>query len=275
MIIHFYKPHDQLKSIVSNLMIYNAELDPEQPPVISVHPPVPEHCLYFYPRTPCVSHSQQTGERKEHPHCLIVGPVIERVNLSIGHDHIVIRVGFHPGGLYRLLGLPTHELFNHPLDGYDLFGQQIKEVNEQLALAQDYETMKNIVETFLLIKAMQGKVKEKFDDLMAVLMRQEAILRVEEVADEACMSFRQLERKFKERLGMPPKLFLKLIRFSKAYRMHESQPALRWTDIAHINGYFDQAHLIRDFRQFTGVAPRAIETELAQTPLRLQAHYLF
>lgn len=275
MIIQFYKPHDHLKDFVSNLMVYNAELDQKQPPAISVHPPVPEQCLYFYPRTPCKSFNLHTGESMEHPPCLVVGPVTERVNLSIGHNHIVIRVGFHPGGLYRLPGLPAHELFNHPLNGQDLFGRQIQEVNEQLAPAQDYEIMKTIVEAFLLKRVRELKEQEKFDKLMALLMRQEATMRVEEVASEACLSFRQLERKCKERLGMPPKLFLKLIRFSKAYRMHESQPALRWTDIALMNGYFDQAHLVRDFRQFTGVAPRAIETELAKTPLRLQAHYRF
>lgn len=76
MIIHFFKPHDLLKDVVGNLMIYNAELAQNEPPAVGIHPPVPEQCLYFYPRTPCVSHSLHTGESRQHPPCLIVGPVI-------------------------------------------------------------------------------------------------------------------------------------------------------------------------------------------------------
>ena len=70
---------------------------------------------------------------------------------------------------------------------------------------------------------------------------------------------------------LPPKLFARLIRFSKAYRLRESFSNLSWTSIAYECGYFDQMHFIRDFKEFAGVAPGIIEKELDKTPVRMQA----
>ena len=61
------------------------------------------------------------------------------------------------------------------------------------------------------------------------------------------------------------------MRFSRAYRLRESNDLINWTQIAYSTGYFDQMHLIRDFKQFTGVNPMAIEAALRAAPLRLQA----
>jgi transcriptional regulator GlxA family with amidase domain len=91
------------------------------------------------------------------------------------------------------------------------------------------------------------------------------------VASLACLSIRQFERVSKKRIGVPPKFFARLIRFSKAYRMRENFPQMSWTSIAYNCGYFDQMHFIRDFKQFASVAPGIIEKDLQKAPVRLQA----
>ena len=87
----------------------------------------------------------------------------------------------------------------------------------------------------------------------------------------SCLSLRQFERVCKQRIGMPPKLFARIIRFSKAYRLYENSAYKNWTSIAYECGYFDQMHFIRDFKEFTGVTPRIIEKELGELSVRLQA----
>ncbi|MBL7709805.1 MAG: AraC family transcriptional regulator, partial [Chitinophagaceae bacterium] len=94
---------------------------------------------------------------------------------------------------------------------------------------------------------------------------------VEKIASLACLSLRQFERVSKERIGLPPKLFARIVRFSKAYRLRENFTGMSWTQIAYECNYFDQMHLIRDFKQFTGVSPRLIEKDLEGSPIRLQA----
>ena len=128
-----------------------------------------------------------------------------------------------------------------------------------------------IVERFLLLKIKKLKQALPFDKAMLELLRLNGNVSIEKIASLACLSLRQFERVSKERIGLPPKLFARLIRFSKAYRMRENFPLLSWTQIAYECGYFDQMHFIRDFKQFAGVAPGILEKELENTPVRLQA----
>ncbi len=69
---------------------------------------------------------------------------------------------------------------------------------------------------------------------------------------------------------MNPKMYARILKFSKAYRLREAFPQLTWIKIAHESGYFDQMHMIRDFKIFAGVNPSAIEQQLLSTPLRMQ-----
>lgn len=56
--------------------------------------------------------------------------------------------------------------------------------------------------------------------------------------------------------------------------MHETSPTLSWINIAHEAGYYDQMHMIRDFKVFAGVNPSVIEQQLLSTPLRMQKTFL-
>lgn len=73
-------------------------------------------------------------------------------------------------------------------------------------------------------------------------------------------------------MGYSPKVFSRLVRFSKAYRLKESQPRLSWTAIAHTCGYYDQMHLIKDFKEFAGALPGTLAKQIDNAPMLLQDH---
>jgi transcriptional regulator GlxA family with amidase domain len=77
-------------------------------------------------------------------------------------------------------------------------------------------------------------------------------------------SVRQLERLFKDRIGVSPNFFRKLRRFATAYKIKELNPNQTWTQIAYSCGYFDQMHLIKDFKTFLGHNPSYINQMLNQ-----------
>lgn len=164
---------------------------------------------------------------------------------------------------------------NTNCDSVELLGREVAEVNERLRETEDFREMIKTGEGFLLKKVNSLKNPDRFDKVFAFSMAKAENLSVESMADRACLSFRQFERKCRERIGISPRVFIRLVRFSRAYRLHEQNPQLSWTSIAHVNGYFDQAHLIRDFKQFTGVSPGFLKEELTHTPLRLQGHFTF
>ena len=75
------------------------------------------------------------------------------------------------------------------------------------------------------------------------------------IADRFGVTARTLERKVRESTGLPPNVMRRVLRFRRAFRMLDAAPPGTWARVALRAGYFDQAHLIRDFRQFAGAPP--------------------
>lgn len=217
--------------------------------------------------------AQRAGETEfiQKPASLVVGPQVTRVNLQLGTNHRMLCVAFQPGGLYRFLGVPMQGMCDRDFDFMDIIGSQTREVNEQLMESEDALTAKNIVEQFMLTRINHVKLLLPADIALKQLIQSGGNMPVEKLASLACLSVRQLERVCRERLGLSPKLFARLTRFSNAYRMREMQPSVSWTHIAHSAGYFDQMHLIKDFKTFAGVTPRIMEEQINAAPWRLQA----
>jgi len=271
MLTKFYTPHILLQDFIQCIMVIHAEVESNGSPLICPYPPAPQDSLFFYINDRIKVLKSGETEFRLQPRSVVVGPMVTRVMLDINKSHKAVRVGFHPGGLHRFLGLPMEEMIDGHFDAADIYGNEIETVNNQLQEAQNFDEIKNAIELFLLRKVNILKKALPFDKAMLELMRTSGNMPIEKVASLACLSIRQFERVSKERIGIPPKFFARLIRFSKAYRMRENFPQMSWTSIAHNCGYFDQMHLIRDFRQFACVPPGIIEQELEKAPVRLQA----
>lgn len=268
----FYTPHILLQEFINCIMIVHVEAKPGDAPMISPYPPSPQNCLFFYINDQIKMQKDTAGAFVLQPRSVIVGPQLTRVTLDINKSHKAVRVGFHPGGLYRLLGISMAEMVDESYDATDVFGNKLLEVNNRLQEAGTFDEIHVVIENFLLKKLSVLKRALPFDIAMLELLRLHGNVSIDKMASMACLSVRQFERVSKERIGLPPKLFARLVRFSKAYRLKESSAKLSWTSIAYECGYFDQMHLIRDFKEFAGVAPSIIEKELANTPIRMQAH---
>ena len=210
------------------------------------------------------------GDFEPQPLCTLVGPQFSRVNVKV-HGYIkAIRVYFFPGGLHRMLGTPANELFDTGFDARSFFGTRMRCMEEQLQNTPDLEEGKAIVETFLLNQVKNLKSIQPLDHAMRILLNSHGNMAIEKSASLSCLSLKQFERRCQESVGMNPKMYARVLRFSHAYRMHEAFPKLSWIQITHAAGYYDQMHLIRDFKVFAGVNPSVIEQELLTTPLRMQ-----
>jgi AraC-like DNA-binding protein len=89
---------------------------------------------------------------------------------------------------------------------------------------------------------------------------------VSEVADHLGVSERHRRRVFREAVGVSPKAFARLRRFQRAVRAAREDGAASWASIAAGAGYYDQAHLITEFRAIAGVTPRVLLGELRAAP---------
>ena len=213
------------------------------------------------------------GEKPEftgQPSTVLIGPQISPVRIRVYRQLSAIRVDFLPGGLFRILGIPMHELFDQGFDARDILGYQMKELNNRLQEVHRLEDGKNMVEAFLLKQVQNAKPVLPVDIALQIMLKHDGNTPIKNIASQACLSLKQFERKCRDRVGMNPKLFARILKFSKSYRLYESSPHLSWTQIAYEAGYYDQMHMIRDFKFFTGVNPNKIKLALESTPLRMQ-----
>ena len=93
---------------------------------------------------------------------------------------------------------------------------------------------------------------------------------IDKIAGMACMSLRNFERKCRERLGMSAKLYARIARFHKAYKILETKPTIAWTDLAYKVGYFDHMHFIKDFKEFAKQTPTLVYKELREEHMQFQ-----
>lgn len=269
---NLYIPHPSLQQFVHSLSTVNVILPKGVENVVTPHPATPLQCLLFYCNQPISMKRSAEENFEKQPHSVLIGSQYSCVNIKVHRQLTAIRVDFMPGGVYRMLGMPMHELFDGGFDAHYFFGAEIKSINEQLQNISNVEAGIKIVEEFLLKQTTKLKATTPFDDAMRLLLKHNGNLTVEKAASISCLGLKQFERKCKERIGMNPKLLSRIMRFSKAYRLHEASPQMSWTQIAYEAGYFDQMHMIRDFKSFAGVNPSVIEQQLLTTPIRMQKH---
>ena len=270
MILRHYKPLPELQTFISHIMLAHYELDINKPRPVTPFPPQPEHTLYFYPYDKVSSCNYATGLVGDAPRSMLVGPQLSRVDLTFGYHMLVILVGFQPGGMYRLLHIPMNETIDQSFDASLFLTNEIVSITQQLGETADHDLMINIVQSYLLKKTKRLKIMLPVEQVLMQNMRNGNLGNIDQLARQACVSIRQLERQFRERIGIPPKLFARLVRFSRAWNMREKNPNVSWLSIAHTCNYADQMHMIRDFKEFAGVTPLILQRDLEKSPLRLQ-----
>ncbi|WP_373513740.1 helix-turn-helix domain-containing protein [Persicitalea sp.] len=265
----FYEPHPALKGFVNNIMIHQVNFYGSAIQVEFPIPPLPEHCLFFYVRDRSDVEDISTNKKQTQSLSLIVGPNVNRHIIRPGRNHLMIKVGFQPGGLYRFLGIPMAELLcQDAFDGVDLLGREMDEVTDQLREANSFFNMKLIVDRFLLNRVGRLTPTLPIDRVLPLLIKERGLLKIDQLASHACLSIRQFERVFQQRIGLPPKHYSRLVRFAQAWIMKEQQPEISWFKIALECRYFDQMHLIRDFQEFAGVNPSVIEAVLLTSKVK-------
>ena len=268
--VNVYVPHPALHAHVLNLSTIDVSLPDGMQDVVTPYPPTPFQSLLFYCNDPVSMGKLGQDVFQLQPHIVLLGPQYSRVNVKVHHTLRAIRVDFMPGGLYRMLGIPMHEMFDTGFDALDFFGPDMKALNERLQHCKHLEEGKTMVEQFLLKHVGSLKTLLPTDRAFKTLVQSHGTIGIETVASLSCLSLKQFERQCRERLGMNPKLYARILRFSKAYRIHEAFPEFKWIQIAHEAGYYDQMHMIKDFKLFAGVNPSVIEAQLRSTPLRMQ-----
>jgi transcriptional regulator GlxA family with amidase domain len=134
-----------------------------------------------------------------------------------------------------------------PLD--DVCGVFAREMLSRMHEVNPFPQIENLLLAMLRPNDNDAMLNQVLDSIL----RSGGATRVADLASQSRISRRHLERIFLRSVGIGPKLFSRIVRFQHLLRA----PYNDWAMLAADSGYFDQAHLIRDFRQFTGQTPAA------------------
>ena len=261
MFFQFYKPGFALCEFVQHIMVGHVCSDSTVSQTAKAFPPAPEQCLYFYPRDKVFQNNIYSAGAYQ-PFSIIVGPQLSKVDLLTGMNHLMIGVVFRPGRLHRIIGSHMTELLDHYVDSSLVWPTEIRMLEERMNETNDYNVMVQMVERFLL-KCIGTRVTRAhiIDEVFDYMIKPVKPYTIDRLASRACLSPRQFERKFNERMGLSPKVFQKIIRFNSAVRMKEALPAKDWLSIALHAGYYDFQHMLRDFREFTNTTPSILGSQ--------------
>lgn len=168
----------------------------------------------------------------------------------------MLGVRFRPAGARPLLGMPMDELAGQTVDVADLFGTTGGRVVEKLADARSADARIDIVETFLRRRAAQARaVRPLAQAATDALESSHGRVSVQQLAAEFGVSTRHLNRTLCRDVGLGAKACARIMRLQFALARLKHRGGATLTEIGADAGYFDQAHFIRDFRDFCGVSP--------------------
>jgi AraC-like DNA-binding protein len=167
-----------------------------------------------------------------------------------------MQVNFTPMGAVRLLGLPLLEIADRVIAIDDVLGAAGRDLIARLHDASHWPKRFVFLEHFFLARFVEDHATSREAIWAWENLRQyDGQVPIATLADELGWSHRRLIAVFRHEFGLTPKRAARVMRFARAVRCLESVPRPRWAEIAADCGYYDQAHLHRDFRQFAGVTP--------------------
>ncbi len=167
-----------------------------------------------------------------------------------------VGVSFRPGAVGNILGLPITELTDRHVPADALWGVRASELREKLLAAQGPSAAFRVMEAELRAR-LHGPLMmhPAISQALACRTGGWGFSRVVEIQRQTGYSPRHFIALFRAAVGLTPKHYYRVKRFTSALQSLASGNARGLADLSASVGYSDQAHLTREFREFSGVTP--------------------
>jgi AraC-like DNA-binding protein len=167
-----------------------------------------------------------------------------------------VLVFFKAGGAAAFFKQPVHELFRESvsLDNF-MLRSELLILEERICGAKRDEERINIIEQFLLSRMKQDATDPLVASAISLIYQTKGTIRMSGLAKQLHTSQSVLEKRFRQVAGTSPKKFSSIVRFKQTLINYKAASSM--TELGYESGFYDQAHFIKEFRQFTGETPES------------------
>lgn len=199
----------------------------------------------------------KNGNSIVQPKCFVIGQLTKPLEIAPTGETGIFAVRFHPNGFLPFAPIPIKALANTAISLGELFGTDGKQLEQKILTANSTSERITSVEAFLLGRLTQMETIDRLvKSTVEIILTANGQLSVEEISKQININRRQLERRFSSAIGLSPKQLSKIIRLQATLKMLLSNDFTNLTALAYQADYYDQAHFIKNFKEFTGFTPK-------------------
>jgi AraC-like DNA-binding protein len=210
--------------------------------------------IVFHYETPLLQNAGGDTPYIQQPKSFIYGQVTATIDLiSEGRIGMIVVV-LQPYALNALTKIPAYQLTNTNRSLREIWGQQGSRLEKAVLSARETHARLALIETFLIGKLRVTPdpiVKNSIDWMKA----HPDSASINELVAQLPIGERQLERAFKAHVGVSPKLYANMIRLQFFLKSMRRPGEKNLTNLAYGSGFYDQAHLVRTFKNKSGITP--------------------
>ena len=178
------------------------------------------------------------------------------VVIESSYSTACLGVRLKPAGAHALLGRPLSDISGWTVDLGDLFGGAAAELAERCADARSVEVRFLRAAAWIEARARRGSEAPAVDWTVAHIEHSAGTVPIATLRERTGLSKTRLADGFRDRIGLSPKVYARIFRFQRLLNLlHGGSSAL--ADAALETGYYDQPHMTAEFRELTGMTPRA------------------
>jgi AraC-like DNA-binding protein len=202
------------------------------------------------------------------PQQFIAGQAIYSYKLSLTGNIGIAGIVFKPAALSTLFALDGFTFTEERTDLFTVLTQEyVRHYVLRIRETNDASEKVKLMEAFLMHHYNLTTPQADYIDTAANLIVEKAgMLHVYDLLKESCMSRRTFERRFFQKVGLSPKYYARIRRIGYLCNLIAGKKKVNWPEVFYEAAFYDQAHFIKDFEEFTGRSPQQYlkaNTELA------------
>jgi AraC-like DNA-binding protein len=254
MIYQTFDPSPNLNTLIKCYWTLDApqEIDSEKQRI------VPDGCMemIFHYGDAYLQYAED-GNYIVQPKSFVFGQITKTLEIAPTGTTGVFAARFHPDGFMPITTVSINTMENRAVPLIEVFGEEGLQIEQDILTSSSTQERIKIIEVFLLNKlTSQESVDRIIKSSIAMMLNLKGKNSIADLAKEININRRQLERRFSSVIGLSPKQLAKIIRLQAMIKaLLNSQPQ-NLTSIAYEGDYYDQAHFIKDFKEFTGISPK-------------------